>query len=341
MTRYTPLWLQSGSYAAGVDRRLIGALWPGPATAGMAVSSAGAGMALNIAAGSCAIPAVNGTGSVLCTSDAIETVTLEPAPPSGTNRIDLVICQPRGADLDGGTNNDFVFVYVKGAEAASPTPPAAPPGALVLARVRVNGGAATIAAADITDVRPFGLAVAGAAALPPPLAAGAPFQSFTDGSGEVWVAKGGVNGGVFRKARDVLRSRTCRNGAWTVTTTMARTNPGDPAGGYDDFALFNSGSWLATVPLAGYWRVSWNVRSYVTASGQWLQAAIYKSNAVTASNLSWSAGTSPAMQVEVIDTIRCNAGDTLEAWAQASASLTGGTGPSNTYFICEYTGPYQ
>jgi hypothetical protein len=39
------------------------------------VSSAGSGMALNVAAGSCAIPAANGTGSVLCASDAVETVT--------------------------------------------------------------------------------------------------------------------------------------------------------------------------------------------------------------------------------------------------------------------------
>ena len=28
MTRYTPQWFQAGSYAASVDRRLIGALWP-------------------------------------------------------------------------------------------------------------------------------------------------------------------------------------------------------------------------------------------------------------------------------------------------------------------------
>ena len=29
MTRYTPQWLQAGSYAGAYDRRLIGALWPG------------------------------------------------------------------------------------------------------------------------------------------------------------------------------------------------------------------------------------------------------------------------------------------------------------------------
>jgi hypothetical protein len=168
MTRYAPLWLQAQSYAAGVDRRLIGALWPAARADGLAVSSAGAGMDLNVAAGSCAIPAANGTGSVLCASDAVETVTLEPAPPSGTNRIDLVICQSRGADIDGGPDNDFVFAYTKGAEApaGSETVPATPPGAIALASVKVAGGAATVAPADITDVRPSSLAVGVPASYP-------------------------------------------------------------------------------------------------------------------------------------------------------------------------------
>jgi hypothetical protein len=161
MTRYAPLWLQSGSYGASVDRRLIGALWPAARCDGGAVTATGVGMGLQAAPGYCAIPAANATGSVLCAWDAPETVSppLDPAPPAGTNRIDLVICQARGADLDGGTNNDFVITYAKGAEAASPVAPATPPGALALAQVRVNGGAASIAPADITDVRPGSLAV--------------------------------------------------------------------------------------------------------------------------------------------------------------------------------------
>lgn len=167
MTRYTPLWLQSGSYAGSVDRRLIGALWPSSASTGLAVAAAGAGMSLNVQPGSVAIPAANGTGSVLCASDALETVTLEPAPPSGTNRIDLIICQARGTDLDGGPNNDFVFTYAKGAEAASPVAPAVPANAAALAQVAVAGGAASIVAANITDRRPGALAIPTGRILPP------------------------------------------------------------------------------------------------------------------------------------------------------------------------------
>jgi hypothetical protein len=59
--------------------------------------------------------------------------------------------------------DDFVITFVAGAEAASPVAPAVPAGAVALAQVRINGGAASIVAGDITDTRPGSLSV-------PPLA---------------------------------------------------------------------------------------------------------------------------------------------------------------------------
>jgi hypothetical protein len=158
MTRFTPLWLQSGSYAGSQDRRLIGALWPAPASNGCAVTQ-GSAMTVNVAAGSVAVPTANNTGSTLCASDAPETVTLTAAPPSGSNRIDLIICRPRGTDLDGGANNDWIFDFVTGTAAATPTVPATPAGTVALAQIYVGGGVASIISANITDVRPSGLAV--------------------------------------------------------------------------------------------------------------------------------------------------------------------------------------
>jgi len=157
MTRYTPLWEQQGSYAAALDRRLISALWPAGATTGCAVTPATA-MTVNVAAGAVAVPTQNNTGATLCSSDAVEQVTLTAAPGSGTNRVDLVICRPRANDLDGGANNDFIFDYVTGTPAATPVAPAAPAGTLALAQIYVAGGSAAIAAGNITDVRPGGLA---------------------------------------------------------------------------------------------------------------------------------------------------------------------------------------
>jgi hypothetical protein len=107
-----------------------------------------------------AVPTQNSTGSTLCVSDNVEQVTLAAAPASGNNRIDLIICQPRGNDLDGGSNNDFIFTSVTGTAAASPTVPPTPPGALTLAQIYVPGGSASVTAGNITDVRPGSLAVA-------------------------------------------------------------------------------------------------------------------------------------------------------------------------------------
>jgi hypothetical protein len=153
MTRFAPQWIQAAAYPAGVDRRLIGALWPVVAVTGMQVSPAAA-MTVNIAAGQCAIPAANGTGSVLCSSDAIEQVTLAAAPASGQSRYDVIVAQARAQDLDGGANNDWLFTAVTGSASASPAPPALPQGTVALAQVLVPGASVTITAGNITDIRP-------------------------------------------------------------------------------------------------------------------------------------------------------------------------------------------
>jgi hypothetical protein len=123
-------------------------------------------MLLEIAPGSVAVPSANNSGTVLCVSDALENLTLDPAEPTGMDRQDLIVCQARGADLDGGTDNDFVFAIVKGTPYAPPgsgvNNPVTPPGAVDLARVGIVGGSAAINPATIVDLRPGGLAV------PPP-----------------------------------------------------------------------------------------------------------------------------------------------------------------------------
>jgi hypothetical protein len=179
MTRYTPLWEQAGSYAASVDRRLIAALWPGPAVSGCAVSAVSGQMQVNVAAGTAAVPSQNSTGSTLCVSDAVEPVPINSPPTTvGQSRIDLVTCHPRANDLDGGTNNDFIFDTVSGVPAASPTPPAVPAGQVALAQVVVAQGVVQIVPANITDVRPAG----GLAAVPASSPRGTVAQATTTAS---------------------------------------------------------------------------------------------------------------------------------------------------------------
>jgi hypothetical protein len=154
MTRYAPHWIQAGSYSAAVDRRLIGAIWPSGGVLGMAVTPSSA-LTLSVAPGAAAVPTPNNTGSTLCTSDFTELVgPLAAAPASGTNRIDLIIVRPRANDIDGGTNNDWIFDFVTGVPAASPVAPAAPSGTLAIAQIAVAGGTAAIVAANITNLRP-------------------------------------------------------------------------------------------------------------------------------------------------------------------------------------------
>jgi hypothetical protein len=151
MARYVQ-WLQQSSYAASVDRRLMGALWPAGAVSGCAVSPA-SGMTVNIATGQIAVPTQNGTGATLCTSDAVEQVTLTAAPGAGLNRYDWIICQPRGNDLDGGANNDFIFDKVTGTPAASPVAPPIPAGAFPIAIILVPALSASITTANTIDWR--------------------------------------------------------------------------------------------------------------------------------------------------------------------------------------------
>jgi hypothetical protein len=214
-------WLQAGSYAASVDRRLIGALWPGPASAGCAVTPATA-MTVNIAIGQVAVPSQNNTGSTLCSSDATDQVTLTAA--NGTNpRIDVVTCHPRGNDLDGGGNNDFIFDFVTGTPAASPTVPATPAGQVALAQILVPAQSASISGGNITDVRPGGLAIPAGAALPAQ-AAGQVNVTFPGGNAVSGNSTVTFPAGRFTTAPTVMATTLSTASVWPSVFTVSNTS---------------------------------------------------------------------------------------------------------------------
>ena len=151
MTRFAPLWQQAGSFPAGLDRQLLGALWPfGGQGTGVAVTTVLNTMNVSISPGAVAVPLQAGQGAALCRWDAAEVVTLAAAPASGNSRLDLIICQVRDNALDAGPNNDFIFSAVTGTPSTGfPSIPVTPANAYALAYVLVSGAVANLNTASI------------------------------------------------------------------------------------------------------------------------------------------------------------------------------------------------
>ena len=154
MTRFAPLWDQDAEYSASVDRRLLAALWPEVGVSGGVVSAQGGGMIINVAPVAAAIPAPNGTGTVLCVSDAVEQLLLDNAGGGGQHRYDTLVVEPHGADIGGSGEAEWIIRVLSSASGASPTPPAVPAGCAGLAQVYIAGGSVTINPTNITDLRP-------------------------------------------------------------------------------------------------------------------------------------------------------------------------------------------
>ena len=154
MTRYAPLWQQAGSYAAVLDRSLIGALWPYGGVTGAVISRIANQMQLGVDPGVAAVPMGAGQGAALCRWDGLEVVSFDQAPPTGNSRIDLLTVLVRDGAIDSGPDNDFILKSVAGSPALSnPVVPVLPARSLRLAQVTVPGGAADLSGATIADYR--------------------------------------------------------------------------------------------------------------------------------------------------------------------------------------------
>jgi hypothetical protein len=154
MTRYVPLWQQGGTYPAQLDRALINTLWPAGGGAGAVPTAVGNTMNVTIPPGTIAVPLQAGQNTALCRWDTNEVVSSTAAPASGNSRIDVVICQVRDPLLDGGANNDFIFLVIAGTPATSnPVAPTVPTNAAEVCRYTVVGGSANLNGVTIIDRR--------------------------------------------------------------------------------------------------------------------------------------------------------------------------------------------
>jgi|SRR5215469_294868 len=101
--------------------------------------------------------------------------------------------------------------------------------------------------------------------LPPVVTTGTTVQSYTDPLGDVWVAKNGINGGNWLRARDVLTCHAYKNSAQSIslntyTTTIFNNVSWDPYG------MVNTSTGIVTVPIAGLYHLSARMEVDITSA---------------------------------------------------------------------------
>jgi hypothetical protein len=145
---------------------------------------------------------------------------------------------------------------------------------------------------------------------PAPLAAGAGFTSYTDPAGDVWVAKGGVNGGAWRRARDVLNGKVARGAVYSIPVNSSPVAIPFDTVVKDPFAMWTAGSLRWTIPLTG--RYASNVLAYAqaTATAQ-LVAVAQMRNGATLGGVNVQASMAGALNPNVAMIVDLVAGDTL------------------------------
>ena len=265
MTRYAPQWLQAGSYAGSQDRRLIGALWPGPASAGALATAIGSGsMTVSVAAGQVAVPPRT-TRAPPCVRGTPPSKSPTPPkrPTTGSTSSPATPEAPTSTAAPTTTSSSTSCV---GTAAAAPVPPAVPAGQVALCQVFITGGAAALTNANLTDVRPGGLSVAAPSSLPPPTSSGTT-ASFTDDNNEVgWpdAARTGRHGNSARR----LHARWFRSAAWNLNTSRRqwRWTAATPTR-----ACCGRGN-AFVAPVAGLYRAAFQAGANPTGTGQWVQS---------------------------------------------------------------------
>jgi hypothetical protein len=204
-----------------------------------------------------------------------------------------------------------------------------------MAQVLIPANAANLNTATLTDMRPHGLGVE------LPVAAGTPFQSYTDQNSVVWIAKGAVAGGAWRRARDYLHARIYRAAAlnYMLVSNSCAFDTAD----YDVYGLLGGGGFV--VPLAGLYLFS--VRTgHNTGTGPANVADsgrpyLYRNGTVVLNGPLNTARGDGAIEYGWNVRWRCNAGDTILFYIGAPhdncVAQVGGL--NGSFAECDWLGP--
>lgn len=172
----------------------------------------------------------------------------------------------------------------------------------------------------------------------PPVTGGSNVASYTDAAGETWVAKNGVNGGAWRKARNVIRARWTRHAALTLPNNSANLLALDTKT-FDDYGLYNVQTASQFVcPLPGYYRTVMHFQATATAVGQSAYVSLYRNGTQYQQSASPNCGSVGQLPAVLVDEVICVAGDGLAMWVQTySAGLA--LIVDRCFAVFEYLGP--
>jgi hypothetical protein len=179
----------------------------------------------------------------------------------------------------------------------------------------------------------------GGTAIPAPVSSGATIVSFTDVNGDIWVAKNGVNGGAYRRARDVLVSVLFRSAAFSTTTTALAL--GFDTVLTDDYGIGTGSPTVWTAPVAGFYKVKSNLAAFSSAVGESLSVAVQKGAQILTNNQTQSGNATDRFDADVEMLTKCAAGDQLRVLISSSATLSGipaGLGAAPTIATVQYEG---
>lgn len=159
MTIENPVWMQNNPYSARLDRGIIAQLWDEGvmdlASFKVTQRAAGANFSVDVTAGRAVVAGDDqpNQGNYLIHSTAGENRTVTAAPGSNS-RYDIVVLRVNDPNAGGGAGDNATIAVIAGTAAASPTVPATPASAILLAVIGpIATATSSITNAIIADAR--------------------------------------------------------------------------------------------------------------------------------------------------------------------------------------------
>jgi hypothetical protein len=173
--------------------------------------------------------------------------------------------------------------------------------------------------------------------LPPALAAGAAFSTYTDAAGDLWVAKGGVYSGAWKRPRDVLHCRIYSNATFTLAATTETALQYQTVD-VDWYGMWNAGATRLIAPVPGRYLVNFAINIALNANVR-LFPNLYINGTWHSRGTDTTYNNMTGYNIVMTDILALNATDYAYAtvYNGSSAGTAGGTIQQN-YIECSYLG---